>query len=195
MIPFFFLLLTLSYTIIIIISYSTIIITATSIYNNKGYSTHWQGEIQLNVFDAPLQTCSITPRTGFYRNGNCTTSLEDRGAHVICVEMTWTFLNYSKATGNDLITPAPEYHFPGLVEGDSWCVCADRWRDAMRAGKGIAAPVFLPATHKRALEYLTLDELKSYSSIKSKQIYCDVDNTNSNECSVTTTSISTSSTH
>src|SRR5579884_3883332 len=98
-----------------------------------------------NVLGEPLEPCSLNPLTGFYRNGCCSTGPEDVGSHTVCVVVTAEFLEFSKAAGNDLSTPRPEWGFPGLVPGDRWCLCASRWLEAHDAG---AAPdVVLGATH------------------------------------------------
>jgi len=99
--------------------------------------------------------------TGFFRSGCCETGPRDHGAHVVCVVTTAEFLAFSKARGNDLSTPVPEFDFPGLQPGDRWCLCAARWREALEAD---AAPkVVLAATHQRALEYVSLEDLKRYA--------------------------------
>ena len=116
---------------------------------------------QRNVFGEPLAPCSNAPRTGFYRTGCCETGPEDLGLHVICAEMTADFLAFSKAQGNDLSTPRPEFGFPGLVPGDRWCLCAGRWREALDAG--VAPPVVLTATHEETLAVVTLTDLKPYA--------------------------------
>ena len=114
-----------------------------------------------NVFGEPLAVCSIAPMTGFYRSGCCDTGPEDLGAHVVCVETTAAFLEFSKSRGNDLSTPVPEFGFPGLKPGDCWCLCAARWQEALEAG---AAPrVVLAATHEAALEHVALADLKRYA--------------------------------
>lgn len=118
-------------------------------------------EPRLNVLGEPLQPCSFAPRTGFYRNGCCDTGPEDVGAHTVCAIVTEEFLAFSKAVGNDLSTPRPEYAFPGLVPGDRWCLCAARWQQALEAGK--APRVVLAATHIRALDYCRLEDLKRYA--------------------------------
>lgn len=116
---------------------------------------------RINVFGEPLPPCSQRPLTGFYRTGCCETGPEDLGLHVICAEMTEEFLAFSKAQGNDLSTPRPEFGFPGLRPGDRWCVCAGRWREARDAG---AAPsVVLNATHEEALAVVTLEDLKRHA--------------------------------
>ena len=91
----------------------------------------------LNVFDEPLETCSDRPLTGFFRDGCCNTAPEDIGLHVVCTRVTAEFLEFSKARGNDLSSPRPEFGFPGLKPGDQWCLCAARWHEALQAG---AAP-------------------------------------------------------
>jgi hypothetical protein len=114
-----------------------------------------------NVFGERLAVCCIAPMTGFYRTGCCETGPEDRGAHVVCVETTAAFLEFSKSRGNDLSTPLPEFGFPGLKPGDRWCLCAARWQEALEAG---AAPrVVLAATHEAALEQVALADLKRYA--------------------------------
>ena len=114
-----------------------------------------------NVLGGPLETCSIRPMTGFFRNGCCDTGAEDRGSHTVCVVMTAEFLAFSKGQGNDLSTPMPEYGFPGLKPDDRWCLCAPRWQEALEAGQ--APRVALRATHEGALEFCSLADLKRYA--------------------------------
>jgi len=114
-----------------------------------------------NVLGGPLLPCSVAPLTGFFRDGCCNTGPEDVGLHVVCVEVTADFLAFSQARGNDLLTPIPEYGFPGLKPGDRWCLCAARWEEARRAG--LAPPVLLEATHVAALEVCALDHLKAHA--------------------------------
>ena len=114
-----------------------------------------------NVLGEPLAPCSTVPLTGFFRNGCCDTGPDDSGLHVICAQVTAEFLEFSRRRGNDLITAVPAFRFPGLKPGDRWCLCAARWREALRAG--VAPPVVLAATHERALELVTLDELKRHA--------------------------------
>ncbi len=114
-----------------------------------------------NVLGGRLEPCSMEPKTGFFRTGCCDTGPDDGGLHVICTQMTAAFLAYSKAHGNDLSTPRPEYGFAGLKPGDRWCVCAARWKEAFDAG--IAAPVFLAATHEAALEVAPLEDLATHA--------------------------------
>jgi len=111
-----------------------------------------------NVLGGELETCSMRPLTGFFRDGCCNTSYEDTGMHTVCVQVTAEFLAFSKKRGNDLSTPMPEYGFPGLKPGDRWCLCVARWKEALDAG---AAPaVVLAATHEEALAVVPLAELK-----------------------------------
>ncbi|MDL1898536.1 DUF2237 domain-containing protein [Anaerolineae bacterium CFX7] len=114
-----------------------------------------------NVLGGFLEACCFHPLTGFYRNGGCDTGDEDMGLHVVCAQMTQAFLDFTRARGNDLTTPAPEYDFPGLKPGDKWCLGVYRWKEALAAG--VAPPVFLRATHRRALEVVTLQELQAHA--------------------------------
>jgi uncharacterized protein (DUF2237 family) len=116
---------------------------------------------QLNVLGGPLLTCSDSPLTGFFRDGCCNTSEDDFGSHTVCVVLTDEFLAYSKAAGNDLSTPRPEFDFPGLKAGQRWCLCAARWVEAWRAGK--APKVSLNSTNQAALEIVPLDLLKQHA--------------------------------
>ena len=117
--------------------------------------------VDLNVLGTPLQPCSLAPRTGWFRDGCCRADPGDRGMHTVCVVMTEEFLGFSFACGNDLITPQPDFGFPGLKPGDRWCLCAPRWKEALAAG---AAPrVVLEATHLNTLGVVTLDELRAYA--------------------------------
>ncbi len=118
-------------------------------------------EPRRNVLGEPLAPCSERPRTGFYRNGCCDTGPEDVGSHTVCAIVTEEFLAFSKAVGNDLSTPRPEYDFPGLKPGDRWCLCAPRWQQALEAGK--APKVVLAATHARALDWCRLEDLKRHA--------------------------------
>jgi uncharacterized protein (DUF2237 family) len=115
-----------------------------------------------NVLGTELKSCCLKPLTGFYRDGYCKTGAEDRGSHTICVRVTDEFLAFSKSRGNDLSTPRPEFQFPGLVDGDKWCLVAMRWQEALEAG---AAPdVVLEATHEAALQYVSLEDLRKYQT-------------------------------
>ncbi len=118
-------------------------------------------EAKLNVLGEPLLPCSDDPMTGFFRDGCCNTSSEDVGLHVVCTRVTAEFLEFSRARGNDLTTPHPEFGFPGLRPGDQWCLCAARWQEALEAG---AAPrVVLQSTHAAALRVVKLSDLKNYA--------------------------------
>lgn len=111
-----------------------------------------------NVLGGTLLTCSNAPRTGFFRDGCCNTGPDDHGLHVVCARMTGDFLRFARAQGNDLVTPVPEYRFPGLKPGDRWCVCAATWRQAYEAG--VAPPVVLEATHEETLAVIPMSALK-----------------------------------
>lgn len=115
----------------------------------------------LNVLGGPLENCSVDPMTGFFRDGCCETGPSDRGRHIVCAVMTDEFLRFSFNQGNDLITPRPEYRFPGLKPGDRWCVCLERWREAHIAD--CAPAVVLEATHQIALERLELSTLQAFA--------------------------------
>lgn len=119
------------------------------------------GDRQLNVFGEPLESCSEAPLTGWRRNGCCETDATDLGSHTVCAVMTDEFLAFSKARGNDLSTPRPEFGFPGLRAGDRWCLCAARWLEACDAGH--APRVRLKATHRRALEIIELARLRPFA--------------------------------
>ena len=123
-------------------------------------------DVSKNVRGGNLEICCRSPKTGYYRNGSCETGSTDFGTHVICAQVTEEFLNFTKQRGNDLSTPSPAGRFPGLNPGDKWCLCASRWKEALDAG--IAPPVLLPATHAKALKYVTLRDLELHS-IEGKQ--------------------------
>jgi uncharacterized protein (DUF2237 family) len=114
-----------------------------------------------NVLGSALRACSYDPVTGFFRDGCCRTRPDDTGLHVVCVRMTDEFLSFSFSRGNDLVTPRPEWRFPGLLAGQRWCLCADRWLEAWRAGK--APPVVLESTHEKALELIPLAVLQAFA--------------------------------
>ena len=115
----------------------------------------------LNVLGSPLQTCSLDPVTGWFRDGCCETQAADQGRHLVCAIVTEAFLAFSKSRGNDLSTPRPEYNFPGLKPGDRWCLCLERWKEAHAAGK--APQVVLDATHQMALERVPLDIFQKFA--------------------------------
>jgi hypothetical protein len=114
-----------------------------------------------NVLGEPLVPCSTRPLTGFTRSGSCETGPQDLGSHTVCSQVTGEFLEFSREQGNDLITPVPEFGFPGLQPGDRWCLCAARWQEAFEAG--VAPRVVLSATHERALGTVRLEDLKAYA--------------------------------
>jgi len=99
--------------------------------------------------------------TGFYRNGFCSTGDADLGRHTVCCQVTDEFLEFSKDVGNDLSTPVPQFNFPGLKDGDLWCVCASRWAQAYQAG--MAPKIYLEATHSKTLDYAAYDVLRAYA--------------------------------
>jgi uncharacterized protein (DUF2237 family) len=115
-----------------------------------------------NVLGGELEPCSLSPLTGFFRNGCCETGPEDVGMHTVCAVMTADFLRYSMSVGNDLSTPRPELGFPGLKPGDRWCLCAPRWKEALDAG--MAPEVILEATHEEVLAIAPLPVLKAYAA-------------------------------
>jgi len=114
-----------------------------------------------NVLGTELRACCRDPLTGFYRDGFCRTGPEDTGLHTVCAEMTRDFLDYSVLMGNDLVTPHPEWGFPGLQPGDRWCICVTRWKQALE--RGVAPPVDLNATHSSALEFVSLEQLQAHA--------------------------------
>ena len=117
-----------------------------------------------NVLGSDLRCCCRDPLTGFYRDGYCRTGPGDTGLHTVCAVMTEEFLDFSRSRGNDLITPHPEWDFPGLKPGDKWCVCVSRWQEALESGK--APPVDLAATHSSAVEFVTLEELHAHAYVE-----------------------------
>jgi uncharacterized protein len=121
----------------------------------------FQKQPSVNVLGGTLEICSRAPMTGYFRNGACDTCAQDQGSHTVCALMTDEFLAYSKYLGNDLSTPRPEFSFPGLKAGDSWCLCASRFLQAHI--EGVAPRVRLAATHQRALDVVPLDLLQSYA--------------------------------
>ena len=113
-----------------------------------------------NVLGTDLLPCSFDPLTGYFRDGCCNTDDSDMGSHLVCVRVTKEFLAFSGACGNDLVTPQPQYRFAGLKPGDRWCLCANRWREALESG--VAPPVVLEATHDKALEFVLLAQLQKH---------------------------------
>lgn len=114
-----------------------------------------------NVLGGALELCCNSPRTGFYRDGFCNTGDQDVGVHTVCARVTQAFLEYSRSQGNDLMFAAPQYGFPGLRDGDGWCLCAARWLEATRAG--FPCPVVLAATHEKTLEIVSLELLQEHA--------------------------------
>jgi uncharacterized protein len=114
-----------------------------------------------NVLGGELESCGTDPLTGFYRDGCCNTGEEDLGSHTVCAVVTTEFLAHQQKAGNDLVTPRPEFGFPGLRPGDRWCVCASRWQEAYDAG--VAPPVVLAATHARAVDDVSLEALREHA--------------------------------
>ncbi len=117
--------------------------------------------MQSNVLGDPLQCCCKSPATGFYRDGFCQTGPGDTGLHTVCAQMTDEFLAFSQEQGNDLVTPAPQYNFPGLTPGDRWCLCVTRWVEAFEAG--CAPPVLLASCHLSVLEFADLEVLRQHA--------------------------------
>ena len=116
---------------------------------------------ELNVLGGELESCSVDPVTGWFRDGSCATAPSDLGSHTICAVVTAEFLEHQKAIGNDLTTPVPQFHFPGLAPGDRWCVVAANWLKAHQ--DGVAAPVVLSSTNQLALEVVPLEILQEYA--------------------------------
>lgn len=112
-----------------------------------------------NIFGEPLKSCCTSPVTGYFRDGFCRTDKSDLGSHTVCVVVTEDFLEFSKRKGNDLTTPNPIYSFPGLKEGDKWCLCALRWKEAYEAG--CAPKVELESTDEKALRFIKIEDLIS----------------------------------
>lgn len=121
----------------------------------------YEKEPDKNVFGEPLIPCSLDPLTGFFRGGCCSTGQTDYGTHTVCAIVTKEFLEFSRKQGNDLITPRPEYLFPGLKPGDKWCLCVLRWKEAYEAG--VAPQVVLEATHERSLDFVSLEVLVQFA--------------------------------
>ena len=115
----------------------------------------------INVYGKDMELCCNSPKTGFFRNGNCDTCNEDKGVHTVCILATKEFLEFSKSVGNDLSTPHPQFEFPGLKPGDRWCLCALRWKEAYDMGK--APPLFLESTHQRTLQFVDFNILQNFA--------------------------------
>ena len=120
--------------------------------------------MEKNVLGEPLEICCTNPLTGYFRDGLCRTVFQDTGTHTVCAIMTDEFLKFSASKGNDLITPIPQYQFPGLKAGDKWCLCVMRWLQAEKSGK--APKLILEATHEKTLDYTSLSVLINYANKK-----------------------------
>ena len=118
-------------------------------------------KFQKNVLGEELESCSNDPLTGWFRDGCCNTNEVDRGVHTVCAKVTKKFLEWAQSAGNDLITPHPEFNFPGLKPGNHWCLCAQRWKEADDQGK--APPVFLESTHEETLKVVDFNILQGYA--------------------------------
>ena len=114
-----------------------------------------------NIFDEPIEVCSLNPLTGFFRDGCCKSNQQDHGSHLICAQVTNQFLDFSLSKGNDLITPRKEFYFKGLKHGDRWCLCSDRWIEALKAN--VAPKIILKATNKEILKKIDLKILMKHS--------------------------------
>mmetsp|Transcript_12349 Transcript_12349/g.25198 ORF Transcript_12349/g.25198 Transcript_12349/m.25198 type:complete len:213 (-) Transcript_12349:155-793(-) len=114
-----------------------------------------------NVLGGPLHCCCPDPATGYFRDGFCRTHSTDLGRHTVCAVVSAAFLDFSAGRGNDLITPRPEWNFPGLVAGDRWCLCVLRWKEALQ--HNVAPPVILEACHESALRHVRIEELEAHA--------------------------------
>ena len=117
--------------------------------------------VQKNVLGETLEPCSLDPKTGWFRDGCCNTNESDHGVHTVCARVTADFLEWAKEAGNDLITPHPNFDFPGLKDGDCWCVCADFYAKSIKAG--VACRIYLKKTNLKTLEIISLEELKKFA--------------------------------
>ena len=115
----------------------------------------------LNVLGTPLVPCSYDPLTGYFRDGCCETDETDAGSHLVCAKVSQAFLDFSVSRGNDLVTPRPQFRFAGLKAGDRWCLCVNRWKEALAAG--VAPPVVLECTHAYAVQAVSLETLQSHA--------------------------------
>ncbi|WP_172123571.1 MULTISPECIES: DUF2237 domain-containing protein [unclassified Devosia] len=120
-----------------------------------------EGAGERNVLGEPLEPCSTSPLTGFFRSGYCAAGPDGVARHLVCIEASEAFLAYSKRAGNDLSTPRPEWGFPGLKAGDRWCLLAERWAQALEAGQ--APRVFMHSTNEAVLDGLSLADLKAHA--------------------------------
>ena len=118
-------------------------------------------KFQKNVLGEELESCSNDPLTGWFRDGCCNTNEVDRSVHTVCAKVTKKFLEWAKNFGNDLITPHHEFNFPGLKEGDCWCICANTYAESIRAGT--ACKIFLKKTNYKTLKIIPMEKLKKYA--------------------------------
>ena len=118
-------------------------------------------ESEKNVIGTPLETCGLSPVTGFGRDGSCHYAKGDLGFHGVCSEVTEEFLRFTRDRGNDLSSPNEMHGFPGLKPGDRWCLCASRWQEAF--DHGLAPPVVLSATNKGVLKHVNIDDLLTHA--------------------------------
>ena len=116
---------------------------------------------QKNILGEEIESCCENPITGFFRDGFCHTDERDQGVHTVCVKMTEEFLNFSKSRGNDLSTPRPDFNFPGVKVGDSWCLCAERWVEAYELG--MAPYLYIKQTNIKTLDIVSLEVLKEFA--------------------------------
>ena len=121
-----------------------------------------ENQDERNVLGNTLEICGTNPKTGWFRNGYCTTDDNDKGTHTVCAKMTQQFLDFTKSRGNDLITPSSEYNFPGLIPGDNWCLCALRWKEAY--DNNYAPPILIDSTHEKTTEYINLSTLQKHTN-------------------------------
>jgi uncharacterized protein (DUF2237 family) len=129
--------------------------------DGSGFGDRRGRGVARNVLGGVLGLCSLDPLTGWFRDGCCNTDANDLGLHTVCAVMTAEFLAFSRARGNDLSTPRPEFGFPGLKPGDRWCLCAARWQEALEAG--VAPQVVLSATHAATLGIVALEDLRAHA--------------------------------
>ena len=120
-----------------------------------------EDQLQKNVLGEKLESCSVNPLTGWFRDGCCSTNDTDHGVHTVCAKVTTRFLEWAKINGNDLITPHPEFDFSGLKDGDSWCICADTY--AKSIDEGTACKIYLKRTNQKTLEIIPLEKLKKFA--------------------------------
>ena len=117
--------------------------------------------LQKNVLGEKLEACSNDPITGWFRDGCCNTNNDDHGIHTVCAKLTKKFLEWAKSAGNDLITPHPEFNFPGLKEGDSWCICAATYAQSIK--EGTACKIYLKKTNNKTLDIIPIEKLKKFA--------------------------------